>query len=77
MEEAYPLAIFGWRKFGNTDQILLQPVIGNQNYDAVVTDLRSEPASQSYVEITQSHEGESDYLRQTTIIMRQFGVLKK
>jgi len=77
MEEAYPLAIFGWRKFDNTDQILLQSVIGNQNYDAVVTDLRSEPASQSYVEITQSHEGGSDYLRQTTIIMRQFAVLKK
>ena len=77
MEEVYPLAIFGWRKVDNTDQILLQSVIGNQNYDAVVTDLRSEPASQSYVEITQSHEGGSDYLGQTTIVMRQFGILKK
>ena len=77
MEEVYPLAIFGRRKFGNTDQILIQSVIGNQNYDAVVSDLKSEPASQSYVEITQAHEGESDYLRQTTIIMRQSAVLKK
>ncbi len=77
MEETYPLAIFGWRKFDNTDQILIQSAIGNQNYDAVVSDLKSEPASQSYVEITQSHEGESDYLRQTTIVIRQLGVLKK
>ena len=77
MEEVYPLAIFGWCKFDNTDQILIQSVIVNQNYEAVVSDLKSEPASQSYVEITQSHEGESDYLRQTTIIMRQSAVLKK
>jgi len=71
MEEVYPLAIFGWRKFGNTDQILMQPIIGNQSYDAVVTNLRSEPASQSYVEVTQSHEGENDYLRR--LVLQQQG----
>lgn len=70
MEEVYPLALFGWRKFGNTDQILMQPIIGNQSYDAVVTDMRSEPACQSYVEITQSHEGESDYLRRFVLQKR-------
>ncbi|NQT31692.1 MAG: hypothetical protein HQ588_05095 [Deltaproteobacteria bacterium] len=67
MEEVYPLALFGCRKFGNNDQILMQPIIGNQNYDAVVTDLRTKPASQSYVEITQSHEGENDYLRMVAL----------
>lgn len=73
MEEVYPLAIFGWRKFGNTDQILMQPIIGNQSYDAVVTNLRSKPASQSYVEITQSHEGESDYLRR--LVLQKKGIV--
>jgi hypothetical protein len=63
MEEVYPLALFGFRKFGDTDQVLLQPVIGDQSYDAIVTDLRNSPASNNYVEITQSHEGENDYLR--------------
>jgi len=63
MEEVYPLALFGYRKFGNTDQILMQPIIGNQSHDAVVIDLRTKPASQSYVEITQSHEGENEYLK--------------
>ena len=72
MEEVYPLAIFGFRKFGNTDQILMQPIIGNQSYDAVVTDLRSKPTSQSYVEITQSHEGESDYLRSLVLQKQGF-----
>lgn len=67
MEEVYPLSIFGWRKFGNDDQIYIQPIIGNKSYDAVVTDLSSKPASQSYIEITQSHEGESDYLRRLVL----------
>lgn len=67
IEEVYPLAIFGKHKFGNTDQILLKPVIGNQKYDAVVTDLRSKPPFQSYIEITQSHEGENDYLRRRVL----------
>jgi hypothetical protein len=72
MEEVYPLAIFGWHKFGNTQQVLLQPVIGNQSYDALVTDLRNKPTSLSYVEITQSHEGESDYLRR--LVLQQRGI---
>src|SRR4030042_1896943 len=63
MEEVYPLAIFGLRKFGDTNQILMQPIIGNQSYDAVVTDLRSKPAHRNYLEITKSHEGENDDLR--------------
>lgn len=70
-EEVYPLAIFGQRKFGNTDQILIQPIIG-KGYDAVVTDLRSNPVSQSYIEITQSHEGENDYLRRLVLSRQGF-----
>jgi hypothetical protein len=72
IEEVYPLAIFGSRKFGDTDQILMQPIIGNQSYDAVLTDLRSKPASESYVEITQSHEGENDYLRRLDLQRKGF-----
>jgi hypothetical protein len=63
MEEVLPLALFGVCKFNNTEQILIQPVIGNQNYDAIMTDLRTTPASKSYLEITQSHEGVESALR--------------
>jgi hypothetical protein len=70
-EEVCPLAIFGQHKFGNTHQVLLQPVIGKA-YDAVVTDLRSKPVSQSYIEITQSHEGENDYLRRLLLSQQGF-----
>ncbi len=58
VEEVAPLAIFGKQKFGDTDRVLLQPVIGNQNYDAKVIDKRTQPASETYMEITQAHERE-------------------
>lgn len=69
VEEVLPLAIFGKHKFGDTDQVLLQPVIGNQpSYDAVVTDMRTEPPTRSLVEITQSHEGRDNYLRRCELL---------
>jgi hypothetical protein len=68
MEEVLPLAIFGKHKFGDTDQVLLQPVIGNQPYDAVVTDLRTKPPTRSFIEITQSHEGRDNYLRRRELL---------
>ena len=74
-EEVYPLALFGQRRFGNTDQILMQPVIGNQGYDAVITDLSSNPPADSYIEITQAHEGEDDYLRRCVLAER--GIVTK
>ncbi len=68
VEEVRPLAIFGKHEFDDTDQVLLQPIIGNQNYDAVVTDLRTAPVSKGYIEITQSHEGEDDYWRRCELL---------
>jgi hypothetical protein len=68
MEEVLPLAIFGKHKYGDTDQVLLQPVIGNQHYDAVVTDRRTKPPTRSFIEITQSHEGRGNYLRRRQLL---------
>jgi len=67
-EEVAPLVIFGKYKFGDTDQVFLQPVIGNQNYDAKVIDKRTEPASETYIEITQAHEGKDDYFRRCELL---------
>jgi len=68
MEEIRPLAIFGKHKFGDTEQVLMQPVIGNQPYDAVVTDLRTQPPTRGFIEITQSHEGRNNYLRRCELL---------
>jgi hypothetical protein len=70
MEEILPLALFGAYKFNNTEQILMRPVIGCQNYDAIITDLRATPASKIYVEITQSHEGEESALRRLALYQK-------
>jgi hypothetical protein len=70
VEEITPLAKFGKHKYGDTGQVLLQPVIGNQDYDAIVTDLRTEPASEAFIEITQAHEGENDYWRRCELLYK-------
>lgn len=61
--EEYPLAIFAFKKYGETNLVCIKPVIGNQNYDAILTDNSYSPALISYVEVTQAHEGEAEYLR--------------
>jgi len=72
VEEIAPLAIFRKHKFGDTDQVLLKPVIGNQDHDAIINDLRTNPASQSYLEITQAHEGEDDYWRRCELLKKGY-----
>lgn len=68
VEEVAPLAIFGKNKFNDIDQVLLQPVIGNQNFDAIIIDRRTTPDSITHIEITQAHEGEDDYWRRCKLL---------
>lgn len=63
VEEVYPLAIFALKKYGETNLVRIKPVVGNQNYDAMLTDNSYSPALTGYVEVTQAHEGEAEYLR--------------
>lgn len=72
MDEAIPLAVFGKRKFGDTNQVLLQPVIDDPRYDAVVTDLTADPPTESFVEITLSHEGRDNYLRRCQLLEKGY-----
>lgn len=71
-EEIAPLAIFGKHKYRSTDQVLLRPVIGSQNYDAEIIDKRIEPPDKCYIEITQAHEGEDDYFRRCELLNKGF-----
>jgi hypothetical protein len=72
MEEVLPLAIFGKHKFGDTDQVLLQPVIDDPHYDAVVTDRTTDPSTESFIEITLSHEGRDNYLRRCQLLEKGY-----
>ena len=63
VEEVYPVAVYACKKYGNTDLVKIRPAIGSQNYDAIVIDYSRSPASVSYLEVTQAHEGEERHLR--------------
>ncbi|MCH8135180.1 MAG: hypothetical protein IIB77_04280 [Proteobacteria bacterium] len=60
VEEALPIGIFAMHHFGAKEDIAIQLVVGNQNYDAIVT---GDSSFFSYIEVTQAHEGEDAHLR--------------
>jgi len=63
VEEAMPIGIFAEHHFGHTDNVIIQCVIGSQNYDAQIFDKRSDQPALSYLEVTQSHDGEDEISR--------------
>ena len=63
IEEVLPVAIFGHYYFKPNCGVLIQPVIGNQNYDAVILRDGEHCTELKYLEVTQAHEGEPEYLR--------------
>ena len=65
--EVYPLEIFGVGKYSESKTIKLKPVRGNQKFDAIVRDITTEPATLSFIEITQAREGENEYLRKLVL----------
>ena len=73
MEEVFHLAEFGVKKYGETDKILIQPIIGSQNYDAEISDLNANPPKISFIEVTQAHEGEDEYLR--SVVLAEKGIV--
>jgi hypothetical protein len=63
MNEAFPIGLLASKYFGGSEQVTINLKIGSQNYDAVVTDGRSQGSSVQYVEVTMAYEGEDDFLR--------------
>ncbi len=63
VEEALPLGLFASLHFQASDHVTINLVLGNQNYDATVEDRREQKSPFTFIEVTQAHEGENDYLR--------------
>lgn len=61
MEEIYPIRILAEFQFAGRSDIKLQPVIGNQNYDALIKEYVSPSPHITKLEITQAYEGD-EYL---------------
>ncbi|HEX3357698.1 MAG TPA: hypothetical protein VHS31_12075 [Tepidisphaeraceae bacterium] len=63
IEEVYPLGLWASRVYGDRQDIRCKPVLGNQSYDAVITDCATTPHREFRIEITQAMEGYDDHLR--------------
>lgn len=71
VEEALPLGIFALHHYRSSEDVRLRLVLGNQNYDAVIDDQRSNHSPFSFVEVTQAHAGEEEHLRM--IALEEYG----
>jgi hypothetical protein len=63
LEELLPIGLLCNTFFNMNPMVEITPVLGNQNYDALVRDKRQEPVNFSRLEVTQAHEGEDAHLR--------------
>jgi hypothetical protein len=63
IHEARPMALFAYRYFGASSQVIITHVIGNQNYDGIVEDRRERPAKIRLLEVTTTLKTYEDSLR--------------
>lgn len=63
MNEALPIGRLAAAHFGSSRHVALRLKIGNQGYDAEVSDRRSPTSEVQFIEVTLASEGEGDYLR--------------
>jgi len=63
VHEARPMALFAYRYFGASPQVIITHVIGNQNYDGMVDDKRNRPEALRYLEVTTTLKTYEDSLR--------------
>lgn len=61
--EARPMALFAYRHYGASPQVLITHILGNQNYDAIVQDQRVHPEPIRYLEVTSTLKNYKDSLR--------------
>jgi hypothetical protein len=61
--EARPMALFAFRYFDASPNVVIQHVLGNQNYDGIVDDRRPQPDSLHYLEVTTTLKTYEESLR--------------
>jgi hypothetical protein len=61
--EARPMALFAYRYYSASSQVIIRHVIGDQNYDGIVEDNRGTPDCIRYIEVTTTLKTYEDSLR--------------
>ena len=67
IEEIYPLSILARLEFPSRNDVTFKPIIGSQNYDALIIYNLPSPKIESKIEITQAHEGQDNHSRRFMI----------
>jgi hypothetical protein len=52
LHEALPMARFAYQHFQASSEVMIRHVLGNQNYDGVIEDQRTNPEAFRYLEVT-------------------------
>lgn len=60
LEEVHPVMIWAKKFYENSEEVKIKPIIGSQNYDAVVINSMSDK-EEFFIEVTQAHEENSGY----------------
>jgi hypothetical protein len=71
MTEALPIGHLASTYFAESEDVRIKLKIGNQNFDAEVSDDRKNASPLSFIEVTLAHEGEDEYLR--SLVLHEIG----
>lgn len=72
-DEIYPLSVFAVREYQGRGDVLIQPNLDNDNFDATVTIPGSSHTQKTFVEITCAKNGYDDSLRME-VLLKEGGV---
>jgi hypothetical protein len=62
-EEVRPVALFAHHEHGSSDSVTCKPVLGNQNFDAVVREPMPNGMTERKLEVTRAIDGYDEHLR--------------
>ncbi len=73
-DEIYPLSVFALREYGGQANVLVQPNLGNDNFDAKVTVTKASGTQTAFIEITYAKNGYDESLRME-VLAKEGGVV--
>jgi hypothetical protein len=73
-DEIYPLSVFAAREYQDRDDVLIEPNLDNDNFDAKVVVFGPSGAKTSFVEITCAKDG-YDESRRMEVVLKEGGVV--
>lgn len=67
-DEIFPLSVYAEREYQGQERVLVEPNLGNDNFDAKVTVFRGAQAQTTFIEITCAKDGYDESLRMEVLV---------